>query len=105
LSTSIEKHSQSLVAAAKISASKQAKNRTQQAVSEINARIYSVRDSKRSMELHMTEPHIINNQRALDVIERGIKGIEDKINFSTEQLNGMLATPKRNNYSPNDRSS
>jgi hypothetical protein len=105
LSTSIEKHSQSIVAAAKISASEQAKNRTQQAVNEINARIYSLRDNKRSMELRMTEPHIIDNQRALDVIERGIKGIDDEINLSTEKLNEMLATPTRNNRSPNDKSS
>ncbi len=105
LRTSIEKHSQSIVAAAKISASEQAKNCTQQAVNEINARIYSLRDSKRSMELRMTEPHIIDNQRALDVIQRGIKGIDDEINLSTEKLNGMLATPTRNNRSPNDRSS
>jgi hypothetical protein len=48
LSTSIEKHSQSIVAAAKVSVSEQAKNRTLQAVNEINARIYSLRDSKRA---------------------------------------------------------
>jgi hypothetical protein len=39
LSTSIEKHIQSLVTAAKISAREQAKNCTQQAASDINARI------------------------------------------------------------------
>jgi uncharacterized protein (DUF1800 family) len=102
LSTSIEKHSHSLVAAAKISANEQAKNRTRQAASEINARIYSLRDSKRSMEIRMTEPHIIDNQKALDVIERAIKGIDEEINCETKQLNGMLSTPTRNNRSPND---
>ena len=100
LSTSIDKHSQSLVTAAKISASEQAKNRTQQSVSEINARIDSLRDSKRAMELRMTEPHIIDNQRCLDVIERAIKGIDDEILMKTEQLNALLATPIRNNHSP-----
>ena len=100
LSDSIEKHSQSLVTAAKISASEQAKNRTQQAASEIHARIDSLRDSKRAMELRMTEPYIIDNQRSLDVIERAIKGIDDEIVMKTEQLNLMLATPTRNNHSP-----
>ena len=102
LSTSIEKHSNSLVAAAKISAMEQAKNRTQLASSEITARINSLRDSKRTMELRMTEPHIIDNQRSLELIERAIKGIENEIEQNTEQLNGMLATPTRNNRSPNE---
>ena len=66
--TSIEKHSQSLVTAAKITANNQAKNPTQQAVGVINARINLLSDSKRSMEVCMTEPHIIDNQRSLDVL-------------------------------------
>ena len=100
LSTSIEKHSQSLVTAAKISASEQAKNRTQHAASGINARIDSLRDSKRAIELRMTESHIIDNCRALDIIERAIKGIDDEIAMKTEQLNLMFATPTKNNCSP-----
>ena len=92
LTSSIEKHSQSLVTAAKISASKQAKNRTQQSVDVINASIDSLRDTKRNMELRMTEPHIFDNQRCLDVIERSIK--------ENEQLNSLFATPTRSNHSP-----
>ncbi len=100
LTTSIEKHSQSLVTAAKITASEQAKNRTQQAVGVINARIDSLRDSKRSMEVRMMEPHIIDNQRSLDVIERTITGIDDEIAMKMEQLNSMSATPTKCNHSP-----
>ncbi len=100
LTTSIEKHSQSLVTAAKITASEQAKNRTQQAGSVINARIDSLCDSKRSIEVCMTEPHIIDNHRSLDVIERAIKGIHDELAMKTEQLNSMSATPTKCNHSP-----
>jgi predicted nucleic acid-binding Zn-ribbon protein len=113
MSNSLTKHSQSLVDAAKISsqsaitaaeiaARQQAKNRTQQAVSEINARIDSLRDSKRTMVLRMTEPHVIDNERAFDALQRAINGIDDEIDLKTEQLNGMFATPTKNNRSPND---
>ena len=90
----------SLAAAAKISASKQAKNRTQQAASVVNARIDSFHDSKRAMELCMTEPYIIDNQRSLDVIEHALNGIDNEIVMKMEELNSMLATPTRNNHSP-----
>ena len=57
LSTSIESHSKSLVAATRISAAKQAKNRTQSHVSEIHARINSLRDSKREMAICLSMPN------------------------------------------------
>jgi hypothetical protein len=54
------------------------------------------------MELRMTEPHIIENQRSCDLIERAIKGIDDEIDSKTEHFNGMFATPTKNNRSPNE---
>jgi len=58
LSNSVEKHSNSLIAAAKIAAAEQAKNRTQSRVSEIHSRINALRDSKRDMAICMTAPNI-----------------------------------------------
>ncbi len=58
LSTSIELYSKSLLAAVKISAAEQAKNRAQSRASEIHARINSLRDNKREMALRLTTPNI-----------------------------------------------
>jgi hypothetical protein len=111
LSTSIQHHSQSLVTAAQISAREQEKNRTASAreqeknrtasrVSMISARIDALRDSQRDMVIRMTEPHVLDNQRAIDALEHALKGIDDEIASKTEELNGMLATPTRSNRSP-----
>ena len=99
LSCSIEKHSNSLVDAAKIAAGEQAKNRTQSRASEIHARINSLQDSKRDMALRMTMPNI--HQIAVNAILHEIKGIEDEIAANTEELNILIATPTKSNCSPN----
>ena len=101
LSSSIEKHSNSLISAAKIAAAEQEKNRTQTRVSEINSRINSLRDSKREMTLRLTTPDVMKNQFAIDAILNEIKGIEEEIAVHTEELNGILATPTKSNCSPN----
>ncbi len=54
------------------------------------------------MELHLTDPHIINNQNSIDRIERAMQGIDDEIVSKIEHLNSLLAKPTRNNKSPKD---
>ena len=54
------------------------------------------------MVLRMTEPHVIDNEKAFDALQRAINGIDDEIDLKTEQLNGMFATPTKNNRSPDD---
>ena len=99
LSSSIEKHSNLLVAAARIAATEQEKNRNQSCISEINMRINALRDMKREMTLRMTGSN--SNQFIIDAIVHEIKGIEEEIASKKEELNGLLATPTKSNRSPN----
>ena len=101
MSSSIEKHSNSLVAAAKITATELEKNHNQLCLSEINVRINSLWDTKREMTLRMTAPNVINNQFAVDAIAHKIHGIEEEIASKMEELNGLLATLMKSNCSPN----
>ena len=111
LKEAVKEHSNSLVSAAKIAASEQAKNRnqllesakiaaTQKNRSELNARINSLRDMKRDMALRMTSPNLINHQVAIDAIIHEMEGIDAEIASKTEELNSLLATPTRSNRSP-----
>ncbi len=83
-------------------AASEEKSRMQQQKSEITARIDSLCDRKRDMELRLTDPHIINNQNSIDRIECAMQGIDDEIVSKIEHLNSLLATPTRNNKSPKD---
>ena len=98
LSTSIESHSQSLVAAARIAAAEQAKNRTQSRASEIQGRINSLRDSKREMAIRLTTANI--QQVAVDAIVAQMTSIDEEIQSQTVELNSILSTPTRSNRSP-----
>jgi hypothetical protein len=69
LSSSIEKHSISLVAAAPITAMEQEKNC-------IYERIFCLHDQKREMILCMTTPAVIDNQVIVNAIMYEIQGIE-----------------------------
>ena len=101
LSHSIEKHSNSLVAAAKIAAAEQERNcKHQSCVGEISVSIILLRDTKREMTLHMTSLNVINNQFAVDAILHKIQGIEEEIASKVEEHNGLLATPTKSNRSP-----
>ena len=93
LSSSIEKHSNSLVAAAQIVAVEQEKNR-------IHERIFRLRDQKREMTLRMTTPGVLENQVIVDAIMQEIQGIEAEIAVHTDQINTLIATPTKNNRSP-----
>ena len=95
LSSSIDKHSNSLVAAARIAAMEQEKNR-------IHERIFRLRDQKREMALRMTTPAVIDNQVVVDAILHEIQGIEAEIAFHTEQINALMVTPTKSNRSPNN---
>jgi hypothetical protein len=100
LSTSIGKHSHSLVAAAKITAMEQAKNCSQVRVSEIHERIFCLHDMKREMALCMSEPNVINNWVIVDAILHEMQGIKAEIASRTEEINLLMATPIKSNPSP-----
>ena len=93
MSHTIEKHSNSLVAAAKIAAAEQERNCNQSRGSEVNARINLLRDTRREMTLCMTSPNVINNQLAFDAIVNEIQGIDEEIETIKEELHEILATP------------
>ena len=93
LSSSIEKHSNSLVAAAQIVAVEQEKN-------HIHERIFRLSDQKREMTLRMTTPGVLENQVIVDAIMQEIQGIEAEIAVHTDQINTLIATPTKNNRSP-----
>jgi hypothetical protein len=48
----------------------------------------------------MLEPQFINNEAALARFEHTIQGIDEEIDMKLAQLNSMIATPTRNNLSP-----
>lgn len=110
LTDSIERHSNSIVSAAKIAAAEQAKkrsqaaaeqekNRTQSRITEINSRINALRDSKREMALRLAVPNI--HQAVMDIVVHEMKGIEEEIASNVEELNGLLLAPTKGNCSPN----
>ena len=93
MSSSIEKHSNSLAAAAQIVAVEQEKNR-------IHERIFRLSDQKREMTLRMTMPGVLENQVIVDAIMQEIQGIEAEIALHTDQINTLIATPTKSNHSP-----
>ena len=99
LSNSINKHSDSLVSAAQITAREQARNRVEARVSTLYARIDALEDSRRAMAIRITETE---NQRTIDALEREMKKIDDDIAMKIGEINGMTATPTRRNHSPDD---
>ena len=101
LSGSIEKHSNSLVTAAKIAAAEQAKNRSESRLNGIRDRINSLRDTKRNMIIRMSDPQVLNNQFITNTISREIEGIEAEIRSKEEEMNDILTTPMKSNRSPN----
>ena len=100
LSGSIEKHSNSLVTAAKIAAAEQAKNRSESRLNGIRDRINSLRDTKRNMIIRMSDPQVLNNQFITNTISREIEGIEAEIRSKEEEMNDILTTPMKSNRSP-----
>jgi TolA-binding protein len=99
LSSSINKHSDSLVSAAQITAREQARNRVEARVSTLYARIDVLEDRRSAMAIRITETE---NQRTIDVLEREMKKIDDDIAMKMGEINGMSATPTRSNRSPTD---
>jgi hypothetical protein len=99
LTKSINKHSESLVTTAQISAREQAKNRVEARITNMYARIDALEDSRRAMVIRITETE---NQRTINALEREIKKIDDDIAMKRAEINDMLATPTRSNRSPND---
>jgi len=97
LSTSINKHSESLVSAARITAREHARNRVETRVSNLYARIDVLEDSCRAMAIRITET---DNQRTINALECEIKRIVDGIAAKMAEINGMSATPTRSNCSP-----
>ena len=86
------------MAAARIAAAEQAKNRTQSRASEIQGRINSLRDSKREMAIRLTTANI--QQVAVDAIVAQMTSIDEEIQSQTVELNSILSTPTRSNRSP-----
>ena len=97
LSTSINKHSESLVSAAQITAREQARNHVETRVSNLFARIDVLEDSRRAVAICITETE---NQRTIDALEHEMKRIDDGIAMKMAEINGMSATPTRSNRSP-----
>ena len=99
MTKSINKHSESLVTTAQISAREQAKNRVEARITNMYARIDALEDSRRAMVIRITETE---NQRTIDALEREVKKIDDDIAMKKAEINDMSATPTKSNRSPND---
>ena len=109
LGKSLEKHSESVLLASRMSSQEHEKDREDKerdrdliVKNKLNERIDSLRDSKRALEIRMLEPQFINNEAAQARFECTIQGIDEEIDMKLAQLNSMIATPTRNNYSPDN---
>ena len=100
LSSSINKHSNSLVTAAKIAATEQANNCIDSRLNAIRSRINSLRDTKRNMVIRMSAPDVMSNKEMFDAIAHEVKGIEEEIATNVEELDNILSTPVKRNRSP-----
>jgi hypothetical protein len=100
LSFSIEKHSKSLVDAARIAASEQAKNRCESRVHGIRERINTLRDTRRNLVIRMAAPDVISNQAVVNAITHEVEGIDEEIESNEKELNELQATPTKSNRSP-----
>ena len=111
VSLSIEKHGESIMFLAKTLASENEKNwqdagKEQERIwqetrpNNIRTRINSLCDSKCAMVLRMTELSVMGNKDVVNAILHEVKGIEDEIKMNVEELNMLLATPKKSNRSP-----
>ena len=67
------------MAAAKIAATEQAKNRIDSRLNAIRSRINSLRDTKRNMVICMSAPDVMSNKEMFDTIAHEVKGIEEEI--------------------------
>jgi hypothetical protein len=107
LSKSIEKHGETMLEVAKIAALQQQKNR-EQALAELDSkrvdncinvlrgRIIDLRDNKMGMFIRLADP-AMQNQAIIDAVMLEVKGIEDEIDMNVEELNSLVATPKKSN--------
>ncbi len=92
---------------AKIAALQQQKNR-EQALAELDSkrvdncinvlrgRIIDLRDNKMGMFIRLADP-AMQNQAIIDAVMLEVKGIEDEIDMNVEELNSLVATPKKSN--------
>jgi hypothetical protein len=112
LSTSIEKHGESMVTVAKIaaaqqesvallSASQQEKNRIQESANYFRSRINSLRDLKRNLLLQLASSGASVNKPITDAILDEVQKIEMEIDENRNELNSVIGTPQKSNCSPN----
>ena len=88
------------MAAVKIAATEQAKNRIDSHLNAIRSRINLLRDTKRNMVIRMSATDVMSNKDAFDAIAHEVKGIEEEIAANVEELHNILSTPVKNNCSP-----
>ncbi len=58
-------------------------------------------ENKRGMVIRLADP-AMQNQAIIDAVMREVKGIEDEIEMNMEELNSLVATPKKSNSTPSN---
>ena len=112
LSSSIEKHGESIVTVAKIaaaqqesvallSASQQEKNQIQESANYFCYRINSRRDQKRNLLLQLASSGASINQTITDAILNEEQKIEMEFDENRNKPNSVIGTPQKSNRSPN----
>ena len=99
LSTSIDKHSNSTVSAAKIAAVEQPKTALTHVLVRSILRLIIYVTKNKTCIFRWAEPNI--QQLAVDTILHEMKGMEEEILSLTVELNGLLCLPTKSNCSPN----
>jgi hypothetical protein len=100
LSTSIDKHGESLLKVAHIAAAQQEKDRSLARESAITSRIETLRDMKRNLNIRLASDEVLVNTAMRDVILREVEAIEEEINGNYDKLKTLHDTPQKSNRSP-----
>ncbi len=112
LSKSIEKHGETMLEVARFAALEQQKNREQglaeldskcvdNRINFLRGRINDLWYNKRGMVIRLADP-AMHNKAIIDAVMREVKGIEDEIEMNVEELNSLMATPKKSNSTPSN---
>jgi hypothetical protein len=100
LTSSIDKHGESLLKVAHIAAVQQEKDRSLARESSITSRIDTLRDLRRNLNIRLASHEVSTNSALRDVIMREVEAIDDEINENLNKLKTLHDTPQKSNRSP-----
>mgnify|MGYP006199143107 FL=1 len=101
LTSSIDKHGESLLKVAKIAAFQQERDHVQALESSITSRIDTLCDMKRNLIIRLASNEVTTNIALHDVIVKEVEAIDEEINGNLDKIRTIHDTPQKCNRSPN----